>query len=162
MSLYCPSCFSEYRESLDSCPDCGVKLVSFDDLPLHCSSCGAVYPKGITRCPDCRKPLVTYKSADNLREGTPEYLDAEAVVVHETSHLPELVLIKGALEAAHIPYNAKGEELQSLFGAGLLGGFNPVTGTVQIIVEKSRAEEAREIINDLFKGNENGPSKAEI
>ncbi|HMD68531.1 MAG TPA: DUF2007 domain-containing protein, partial [Chitinivibrionales bacterium] len=129
------------------------------NLPLHCSSCGATYPKGVTRCPDCKKPLVTYKSADDLREGRPEYLDAEAVVVHETSHLPELVLIKGALEAAHIPYNAKGEELQSLFGAGLLGGFNPVTGTVKIEVEKRRADEARQIIEDLFGNNKSGTAE---
>jgi|WetSurMetagenome_2_1015567.scaffolds.fasta_scaffold00249_23 hypothetical protein len=153
MSLFCPSCFSEYRESTDSCPDCGERLVPFERLPLHCSSCGAVYPQGILKCPDCKKTLVSYRTPDDLRNGRPEYLEAEAVVVHETSHLPELVLIKGALEAARIPYNAKGEELQSLFGAGLLGGFNPVTGTVKIVVEKSRADEAREIIGDLFKGN---------
>ncbi len=159
MSLFCPSCLSEFRESIDVCPDCGVKLVPFDNLPLHCSSCGATYPAGITRCPDCRKPLVAYRTPDDLREGTPEYLDAEAVVVHETSHLPELVLIKGALEAAHIPYNAKGEELQSLFGAGLLGGFNPVTGTVKIEVEKRRAGEARRIIKDLFGNNESGTAE---
>jgi hypothetical protein len=64
------------------------------------------------------------------------------------------VLIKGALESAGIPYLAKDEELQSLFGAGLLGGFNPVTGTVKIVVEKGRAIEAKGIIEDLFKSND--------
>jgi hypothetical protein len=155
MSLFCPECFSEYRESLDTCPECNAKLVSFEDLPLHCASCGATFPKGVKRCPDCKKELVSYETVDDFREGKPRYLDAEAVVVFETSHMPELVLIKGALEDAGIPYLAKGEELQSFFGAGLLGGFNPVTGTVKIQVEKGRVEEAREIIGDLFKGNDN-------
>jgi predicted ATP-dependent serine protease len=131
-----------------------VKLVPFEELPLHCASCGATYPKGTRVCPDCKKELVTYETVDDFREGKPRYLDAEAVVVFETSHMPELILIKGALESARIPYLAKGEELQGLFGAGLLGGFNPVTGTVKIEVEKGRAEEAREIIEDLFKDND--------
>jgi hypothetical protein len=153
MSLFCPECFSEYREDHDTCPDCNVKLVSFQDLPPHCSSCSATFPKGTKRCPDCKKDLVSFDSVEDFREGKSKYLDAESVVVHETSHMPELVLIKGALKAARIPFLAKGEELQSLFGAGLLGGFNPVTGTVKIEVEKGRADEAKEILQDLFKGN---------
>jgi hypothetical protein len=161
MSLFCPSCFSEYRESLDTCPDCNAKLVPFEDIPLHCSSCGATYPKGVKRCPDCKKELVSYATVDDFREGKPRYLNADAVVVFETSQMPELVLIKGALESAGIPYLAKGEELQSLFGAGLLGGFNPVTGTVKITVEKGRADEAREIIKDLLTGNETGTDDTE-
>ena len=155
MSLFCPECFSEYQQDPGICPECNVKLVSFEDLPLHCSSCGATYPKGTKVCPDCKKELVTYETVDDFREGKPKYLDAEAVVVFETSHMPELVLIKGALESAGVPYLAKGEELQSLFGAGLLGGFNPVTGTVKIMVEKGRAKEAGRIIEDLFKSNDN-------
>jgi hypothetical protein len=156
MSLFCPECFSEYREDRDTCPECDVKLVLFEDLPLHCTSCGASFPKGVKRCPDCKKELVSYETVDDFREGNPRYLDAEAVEVFETSHMPELVLIKGALESARIPFLAKGEELQGLFGAGLLGGFNPVTGTVKITVEKGRADEAREIIQDLFTGNDAG------
>jgi hypothetical protein len=162
MSLFCPSCFSEYREDLADCPECNAKLVQFEDLPLHCASCGATYPKGVKTCPDCKKELVTYETADDFREGNPKYLDADAVVVFETSHMPELVLIKGALESARIPFLAKGEELQGLFGAGLLGGFNPVTGTVKIMVEKGCAEEASEIIKDLFAGNETGRDDPDI
>ncbi|HUI91880.1 MAG TPA: hypothetical protein VLX68_06485 [Chitinivibrionales bacterium] len=154
MSLFCPECFSEYREDIDTCPDCNVKLVPFHDLPPHCASCGATFPKGTKRCPDCKKDLVSYASVEDFRQGKSKYLEGESVVVYETSHMPELVLIKGALKAARIPFLAKGEELQSLFGAGLLGGFNPVTGTVKIEVERGRAEEAKEVIQDLFKDNE--------
>jgi hypothetical protein len=160
MSLFCPNCLSEYLERYDMCPTCELKLVPFHDLPPHCASCGGKYSKGTKTCPRCGIDLVSYKSVDDFLERKPATVDVAFVTVYETSHLPELALIKGALEAAGIPYVAKGEELQSLFGAGLLGGFNPVTGAVQIIVEKRRAKEAREIIEDLFKNNSSGPEAA--
>ncbi len=153
MSLFCPNCFSEYVEGYDTCPTCELKLVDFKDLPPHCASCGKKYERGTRLCPACGIELVSYASVEDFVERKPKPVDVAFVMVYETSLMPELVLIKGALEAAGIPFNAKGEELQSLFGAGLLGGFNPVTGTVKIIVEKRREREAREIIEDLFKNN---------
>jgi predicted nucleic acid-binding Zn-ribbon protein len=154
MSLFCPNCLSEYVEGYDTCPKCELKLVVFENLPPHCASCGRKFEKGTQTCANCGLELVSYKSIEDFAEGIPKPVDVSFVIVYETSLMPELVLIKGALEAAGIPYNAKGEELQSLFGAGLLGGFNPVTGSVQIIVEKRHARLAREIIEDLFKGND--------
>jgi predicted nucleic acid-binding Zn-ribbon protein len=159
MSLFCPNCLSEYVEGYKTCPKCELTLVTFADLPPHCASCGKKYAKGTLMCPMCGTELVSYKSVEDFLEGNPRPVDVAFVTVYETSLMPELMLIKGALEAAGIPYNAQGEELQSLFGAGLLGGFNPVTGTVKFIVEKRRAREAREIIEDLFKNND-GESQA--
>ncbi len=160
MSLFCPNCLSEFVERYDVCPTCELKLVLFEDLPPHCASCGKKYLKGTTTCPSCGIDLVSYKSVGDFLEGKPASVEVSFVTVFETSQLPELALIKGALDAAEIPYNAKGEELQSLFGAGLLGGFNPVTGPVKIIVEKRRAKEAREIIKDLLGFNDNDPRAA--
>jgi predicted amidophosphoribosyltransferase len=71
MPLFCPQCLAEFSEDKDSCPDCGVSLVSFDNLPLHCPSCGATYPKGAKRCPDCKRELASFHSIDELREGKP-------------------------------------------------------------------------------------------
>jgi predicted amidophosphoribosyltransferase len=71
MPIFCPQCLAEFRKDKDECPDCGVALVSFDNLPLHCPSCGATYPTGTKRCPDCRKDLALFRSIDELREGKP-------------------------------------------------------------------------------------------
>ena len=42
------------------------------------------------------------------------------------------------LDGAEIPYFAKGEQLQNLFGVGQVGtGFNPIVGPVELLVSRS-------------------------
>jgi hypothetical protein len=154
MTLFCPNCFAEYVEGHDVCSDCNIKLVPFEELPKSCSVCGKKYPKGTKFCPDCKVELVSFETKEDFMAGEPKYIEAEPITVFETSSVTELALIKGALEGAGIPYNARGEHVQNLFGAGLIGGFNPITGTIKIEVEKKRSEEAKRIIEDLFKNTQ--------
>ena len=61
-----------------------------------------------------------------------------------------IAVTKSVLESAGIPYFAKGEGLQSLFGLGVLGtGFNPLVGPVQIQVPGERQKDAVHFLEDL-------------
>ena len=62
--------------------------------------------------------------------------------------IAELSIIKAMFEREHIHYNARGENLQNLFGAGLLGGFNQVTGAIKIDVAKNDVEKATMILRN--------------
>lgn len=75
--------------------------------------------------------------------------DEEMVVVMETSDPGLLAVVKSVLESAGIPFFAKGEFLQDLFGLGQMGGINPITGPVEIQVPGEEADRARDILMDL-------------
>ena len=54
------------------------------------------------------------------------------------------------LDAAEIAYAVKGENLQNLFGGGVIGtGFNVLVGPVQIQVRREDEAEARSVLSDL-------------
>jgi hypothetical protein len=75
--------------------------------------------------------------------------DEEMVVVMETSDPGLLAVVKCLLESAGIPFFAKGEFLQDLFGLGQIGGVNPITGPVEIQVPGEEADRARSLLTDL-------------
>jgi hypothetical protein len=61
-----------------------------------------------------------------------------------------LAVAKSLLEEAGIPFFVKNEETQSLFGWGRLGtGYNVITGPPVVMVDPSRADEARELLQPL-------------
>ena len=77
----------------------------------------------------------------------------EPVTVLETGDPGLLAVAKSLLEGAGIPYFAKGEALQNLFGAGTFGtGFNVVTGPVELQVAESDAAQAHALLIDLSQG----------
>jgi len=75
----------------------------------------------------------------------------EPVTVLESSDPAVLAVAKSLLESAAIPYFAKGEALQSLFGAGTLSGFNPITGPVEIQVSVDDARDAHAVLMELTR-----------
>jgi hypothetical protein len=60
-------------------------------------------------------------------------------------------LSKSILEDADIPFMAKGEGVQDLFGMGRIGpaGYNLITGPVEIQVPSNYEKEARVLLTDV-------------
>lgn len=79
--------------------------------------------------------------------------DGRPVTVFETGDQAALAVAKSLLDEAGIPYFAAGENLQSLFGVGAVGGFNPIVGPVRIEVAEDDAKEARELLVGLDPGS---------
>lgn len=72
-----------------------------------------------------------------------------------------LAVAKSLLDDAGIPYYAAGENLQSLFGGGALGGFNPIVGPVRIEVAADDARDARELLARLDPEAMDDPDRGE-
>jgi hypothetical protein len=58
-------------------------------------------------------------------------------------------LAKSLLEGEGIEYVVRGENLQDLFGAGRLGGYNYITGPAEFLVHSHDAERARTLLDGL-------------
>lgn len=72
------------------------------------------------------------------------------VTVLETSDQGLIAIAKSLLEEAEIPFFAKGEGVQDLFGWGRLGtGFSIIAGPIALQVPADNAEEARVLLKDL-------------
>ena len=144
---YCPKCRYRYKDNLETCRKCKVKLVNPEDLKPYCKVCKREFDYDTKFCPDCLVELDKPVS-EKANFGYAEYI--EMITVYETSNLAEVSLIKGLLEGAGIHNNARGENVQNLFVLGLTGGVNPLTGPVKIDVQKDRAEEASNIISEAL------------
>ena len=152
MPKYCPHCRVEYVESAKICNDCKAELVRYEDVPPICPSCKEIYSFQESYCEKCLVDLDFFqKEEDDNLEGKMTAAPSEFIemtTIYETSDLAELSLIKAMFEGEHIHYNARGENLQNLFGAGLLGGFNQITGAIKIDVAKIDVEKATRILSD--------------
>ena len=84
-----------------------------------------------------------------------KYDHERLVTVYETGHEGVVAVIKSILDEAQIPYLAKGEGVQDLFGVGVVGvGFNPVTGPVEFKVMPEDEKYARELLKDIIENPE--------
>lgn len=112
---------------------------------MYCPRCGEHYEAWAKECANCLIPL---------EEESEVSIDPnELVTVYATGNGALIALAKSILEDAGIPYFAKGEGLQDLFGAGRLGvGFNSAIGPVEIQVAGKHFEEARLLLQDLDEG----------
>lgn len=109
---------------------------------MFCPECRSEYREGFTTCADCDVALVS--------ELSPEDHEGEALVtVYEVGDPAFIALAQSLLNDAGIQHFELRDSIQDLFGAGRLGGFNIVAGPVQIQVPASRAEEARELLQEL-------------
>ena len=77
--------------------------------------------------------------------------DLDLRTVLKTNDLATLTLAEGALESAEIPYLAKGEQIQDLFGFGRMVPVNPVTGPVEIQVRAEDEKRALELLAQIFE-----------
>lgn len=82
------------------------------------------------------------------------------VTVLEAGKTSVLMVAKSLLEDADIPYLAKGEGVQDIFGLGRLIGFDPVIGPVQIQVCPVDADEARALLSGLDARRRGRPARA--
>jgi len=62
-----------------------------------------------------------------------------------------LGLAKSILDTANIIYCTKNEIVQDMFGIGTFGGYNPITGPIELQVESNRMEEAKTLLAELIK-----------
>ncbi len=82
--------------------------------------------------------------------------DLDLVTVLATSDAGLIDIAEGVLEGAGIPYLAKGEGIQDLFGFGRLTPVNPITGPVEIQVNAEDATSARDLLADLLSSEAEG------
>jgi hypothetical protein len=124
---------------------------------MYCPQCGGEYREGFTECADCEVPLV--EQAPEL-EGQP---DAEVVTVFRVGDPALVAFAESLLLEEGIPYTMKGERIQDLFALGRFpGGFNPITGPIEIQVPEEYVEQATEILKDLPpEGEEHGSEMEE-
>lgn len=88
---------------------------------------------------------------------TRRHESGEPVTVLETSDPGLLAVAKSLLDDAGIPYFAKGEGIQDLFGAGRLGtGFSPIVGPVELQVAEDDATEANALLIELTRRTDEG------
>lgn len=78
-------------------------------------------------------------------------LDNErAVTIFSTGNEAVESVVKSILDEANIKYVVRGENVENLFGVGVIGtGFNPVTGPIEIQVMPEDVEYARELLKDV-------------
>jgi hypothetical protein len=107
---------------------------------MFCPQCGSEYREGYTRCADCDVALVDQPPPEPSHE-------LDLVLLHETSDVTALPVIKSVLDGAGIPYVTEGEEafnLLPLSGSFVVPGHSDMA--VEIHVPRERLEEAQALL----------------
>ena len=115
---------------IGKCSRCG-RSIAPNHVRDECSQCGEPFPPEIPRAIESQTPEV------------------ELVSVLRTGDAGLIPLAKSLLEGEEIEYLVRGENLQDLFGAGRLGGYNYLTGPVEFCVHINDAERARTLLDGL-------------
>lgn len=113
---------------------------------MYCPECGAEFREGFYRCVDCEVDLVT--EAPPPVSGV-EDPDQELVTAFRSGNPAMTSLAESILQDQEISYWVKGDGLQDLFGAGRLGGFNPIVGPAEVQVALKDLKAAQEVLNPL-------------
>ncbi len=107
-----------------------------------------------TVCADCDAPLVSGPAPDTLPEDKPKPIpELKLIPVASVRNESDVLFIESLLSDAEIPYLARGEKIQDLFGMGRLVGINPITEPVEFLVAEENAEDARLVLAG-FLGDE--------
>ena len=131
-------------------PNCGglekFQIISeFNDSAKFCADCGAALAAG--------------PAPDTLPDDKPAPdPNLELVPVLTASQEADIVIIESLLAEAEIPYLARGERIQDLFGIGRLVGVNPITEPVEFTVAAADAAAARAVLADFLTA---GPAETE-
>jgi len=123
-------------------PECGglqkfQTISEFNDTAILCADCGATLASGAA--PDT---LPGSKPAPDP--------DLKLVPVLTASQEADIVIIESLLAEAGIPYLARGEKIQDLFGIGRVVEVNPITGPVEFTVAAADVEAARQVLADFL------------
>jgi len=73
-------------------------------------------------------------------------MDKDLVVVFSSQNRADIMTAKSLLTSADIEYYVQGEDVQDIIAWGNIGGINPVTGPVKILVRAEDAPDAKEIL----------------
>ena len=124
-------------------PECGgiakFKIISeFNDTAETCSDCQTALVAG---------PAPRPEELGGRPEPDP---DIELVPIFVASDQAKLIIVEEALDMAKIPYLAKGEHIQDLFGYGRTMGFNPIAGPVEIFVRSTDADTASKAVAEIL------------
>ena len=77
-------------------------------------------------------------------------IESDLITVFESGNQGVIALVKSILDSTEIPFLAKGENIQNLFGLGVIGtGFNLISGPVQIQVSREDESTARELLAEI-------------
>ncbi len=110
---------------------------------MFCPECRTEYREGFDTCTDCGIPLVS----ELQPEPAPERLEFEEILTSLSAS--EIAMIKSLLDTEGITYYFRGESSYS---------FAPPT---RLMVQKDRADEAREILNGLETSEDLTPEDSE-
>jgi Putative prokaryotic signal transducing protein len=110
---------------------------------MFCPQCRTEYREGFYTCTDCGVSLVS----ELLPEPAPEYLEFEEILISLSSS--DVAMIKSLLDSEGITYYFRGESSYS---------FAPPT---RLMVQKDRADEAREILEGLDTSGDLAPEDSE-
>jgi hypothetical protein len=75
--------------------------------------------------------------------------ESKFVTVLKTGSLATITVAQSVLNSAKINSYIKNETVQSLFGLGGIGGFNPLMGPMELQVESDNYEEAKELLSEF-------------
>ena len=76
--------------------------------------------------------------------------DSDLITIFESGNQGIIAIVKSILDDAEIPYIVNGENIQNLFGLGVIGtGFNIITGPIQIQVNREDEITARELLSEI-------------
>lgn len=119
---------------------------------MWCPTCRGEYVDEVSVCPDCGDPLVS-----ELPEG--ELPDEPFVQVFRSADTSLLPVIKSVLSGAGIPHVVQGDEAQSLYPFGSVGGGSDdrLLGAV-VLVPESRREAAEAVLEELDETGTNQTS----
>jgi hypothetical protein len=121
----------------------------------YCPECGAEYTHDAVICADCEVPLVLEPPQDRERDRPDAREPLDLVTVYQTGDLGQQAFAKSLLEEAEIPFLARNELLQDLFGFGRAVPVNPISGPVIFQVAAENLEAARETLARLIEDEEN-------
>ncbi len=123
---------------------------------MFCPECQSEYCEGINRCCDCAVDLV-FSLPEIADESVAELIPiTELETVLTVGSQADLAVVKSILDGESIPFLAKGEGVQNLFGMGSLGtGYNVMTGPVAVQVNSPDVEKAKAVLKD-FKAESGG------
>ena len=129
---------------------------------MFCPRCGSEYQEGFYTCAGCDVPLVAELPQQPAK---PVLRPIQLVTVLATGDESLVVMAKSLLESAGIQYLLKGEIVQDFIGWGRFGtGFNPITGPLEIQVEREHEEEARSLLAEMeehYPGGAESPEDTE-
>jgi hypothetical protein len=115
---------------IGKCSRCG-RSIARSPSQDECSQCGEPFPPEVLLVRGAQTPEVTLEP------------------VLRTADAGLIPLAKSLLEGEGIEYVVRGENLQDLFGAGRLGGYNSITGPAEFLVHSHDAERARTLLDGL-------------